>query len=88
MADLAHAADQGMAAEELLVRVADELTAAIGMQDHLVAAFALPYGHLNRANHHVAILPVMHRPSHDELAVEVEDDAEMEFPWGCLNFCV
>src|SRR5690606_40137701 len=35
VADRAHAADQGVASEELLVSVADELPAAVGMQDHL-----------------------------------------------------
>ena len=38
MADRAHAADQGVAAQKLLIRAADELPAAIRMQDHFAVA--------------------------------------------------
>src|SRR5690606_378926 len=78
VADRAHAADQGVASEELLVSVADELPAAVGMQDHLVAAFAPPNGHLHGAHNHVPVLAMMHRPAHDQLAVKVEHDTQVQ----------
>lgn len=68
-------ADQRVAAQELLVGTADELTAAIGVQDHVRAARPLPHRHLDGTHDHVAIVPVMHGAARHQLAVEIDHDA-------------
>lgn len=76
MADRAHAGDHGIAAQELLVGAADELAAAIRMQDYFVVAFPLPHHHLHCPNDHVAVLAMMHRPTHHLLAVQIQHHAQ------------
>ena len=76
MANSAHAANQCVAAQELLVRAADELPAAIRMQDHFAVAFPLPYRRLDGAHHHVPVLAMVHRPAHHPLAVQIQHDAQ------------
>lgn len=85
VADRAHAADQGMAAEVLLVVAADELPAAIRVQDHLGTAFPLPHRHLHGAHDHVSVLAVVHRPAHHQLAVQVDHHTQVQLAFLRLD---
>jgi len=85
MANSAHAANQCVAAQELLVRAADELPAAIRMQDHFAVAFPLPYRRLDGAHHHVPVLAMVHRPAHHPLAVQIQHDAQEQLALVCRD---
>jgi hypothetical protein len=69
-------ADQGIATQIALVFANGELAATIRMQEHWCCSLSLPQCHFDRTQHHFAILPMMHRPANDQLAVEVYDNAQ------------
>jgi hypothetical protein len=48
------------------------------MQYHWDFPLALPNSHLNRSDHHMPILAMMHGQTDDQLAVKVENYAEEE----------
>ena len=58
MADVAHAADDSVIYEELLILSTGELCAAVRVQDYLTAIRALPAGHHHRLKHQ---MPILHR---------------------------
>jgi hypothetical protein len=78
MANRAHTTNQAVATEISLVVSASKLTASIGMQYDRGLSLTLPNRHFNGPDHHVAILPVMHRPANNQLAEQVENHTQKE----------
>ncbi len=64
--------------QESLIIATPELTASVRMQYHRPSALTLPDGHLHSTNNHLPILTMMHRPTHDELAEQVDDYAQIQ----------
>ncbi len=52
------------------------------MHNNLTFTLPLPDGHLGGPNNHLTILPVMHRPAYDQLAIEVENNTQPEFAFS------
>ncbi len=86
MADGTHRTQQRVLLQEPLVVAALELTAAVRMQNGGALALPLPDRHLDSPDHHLPILPVMHRPADDELAEQVEHDAQVQLAFVGLEF--
>lgn len=57
----------------------------IRVQDHRLVALELPDGHLHGPDHHLPILPMMHRTAHDELAEQVQHDAQVQLSFIRLD---
>ena len=72
------AAHQSVVIQEPLSVPADELPVLVRVQDDDGCSLSLPHRHLRRTDHHVAVLPVMHRPAHDQLAVQVNHHLEVQ----------
>ena len=85
MSEAAHAADERVAIQKALIIFAGELAAAVRMQDHRASALSLPDRHLNRADDHVPILPVMHGPADDQFTEQVNDDTQVELAFQRHN---
>ena len=73
-----HATDQIVPAQEALVLLARELTAAIGVQQHRIAILSLPQRHEHRLQYELAILNRAHRPADDESGVKVDHHAQVQ----------
>lgn len=84
--DSAHRTQQRVLLQEPLVVAALELTAAVRMQNDGALAMPLPDRHLDSPDHHLPILPVMHRPADDELAEQVEHDAQVQLAFVGFEF--
>lgn len=48
------------------------------MQNHQTSPLTLPDSHLNGADDHLSVLPVMHRPTHDQLVEQIQHHAEKQ----------
>lgn len=82
VADGTHRTQQRVLLQKALVVAALELTAAVRMQNDCALALPLPDRHLDGPDHRLPILPVMHRPADDELAEQVEHDAQIQLAFA------
>jgi len=85
VADGTHRARQRVLLQEALLVAALELTAAVRMQNDGARVLPVPDRHLDGPDHHLPILPVMHRPADDELAEQVEHDTQVQLAFAGLE---
>ena len=81
-----HRTHQSVGRQITLVVAAPELAATVRMKDHGMTALALPDGHLDGPDHHLPVLPVVHRPTHDPLVEQVQHDAQVQLALPGLEF--
>lgn len=78
MTYIAHAADDAVVFQELLVLDVGKLRAAIGVQDDFAAILALPARHHYRLQHEETVLHRRHLPADNLARVQVEHRAQVQ----------
>lgn len=85
MPDRTHRTHQRIGFQVVLIVATSKLATTIRTQKYQMVALTLPDSHLCRSNHHLPVWAVMHRPAHDTLVEQVQDDTQMQLALLRLN---